>query len=501
MKHTLFVVGDSTVSAFKDQYYMPRYGWGTQLFRIFNDQIEIRNLAISGTSSKSFLTRENYQTFLKEALNGDFLMIGFGHNDEKTGAVTFTSGTGDYKTPGSFAASLYRNYIEPARQRGLSVVLATPIVRRSEDGRYEGALIHQTKDGDYAEAIRSLGRDLGIPVCDLTARTLEISRELDSGETSGSGLRSLDFHARTGSREICTDDTHTNLYGAVLNAWLIREELKRSDSPLCSYLTDTLKNPLEHPETWQKLSVNSSYVEPVYSAPREPGKIWPSWTDEHGNVWYGTVFGDVDGKAESREDFRLGPERDGSLEICAGLRGNAGKIMRKSDGIAMYFTRIPAGTSFDLSAEVEIESFNTAGSPATASGFGLMVRDDMYIDEQNGSIMGDYVAGGVLFNDLYPTGASTFARKSGLPDFEGGALPEAPKAGSRMHFRIFSTGDGYGAEADGRGPVISGYDFPLNAVDPAWVYIGFFAARTISVKVRAVSLRIDGKEAENYHGF
>ena len=37
---TLWVVGDSTVSAFNDNYYMPRTGWGSALALYFNDKIE-----------------------------------------------------------------------------------------------------------------------------------------------------------------------------------------------------------------------------------------------------------------------------------------------------------------------------------------------------------------------------------------------------------------------------------------------------------------------------
>ena len=32
-KPTLYIVGDSTLSSFDDNYYIPRYGYGTQLHR------------------------------------------------------------------------------------------------------------------------------------------------------------------------------------------------------------------------------------------------------------------------------------------------------------------------------------------------------------------------------------------------------------------------------------------------------------------------------------
>lgn len=48
-----WIVGDSTVSEFNDQYYYPRYGWGTQISNYLKDGCEVHNLALSGRSSKS----------------------------------------------------------------------------------------------------------------------------------------------------------------------------------------------------------------------------------------------------------------------------------------------------------------------------------------------------------------------------------------------------------------------------------------------------------------
>lgn len=79
---TLWVVGDSTAAAFQDtNYYYPRYGWGTQLDRYFQG-ITIENLAVSGTSSQSFLQTSQYRRLLQEIEAGDYVVIGFGHNDE-----------------------------------------------------------------------------------------------------------------------------------------------------------------------------------------------------------------------------------------------------------------------------------------------------------------------------------------------------------------------------------------------------------------------------------
>ena len=80
----LFVVGDSTLSAFNDNYYYPRYGYGTKLAEYLDSsKITVENLAMSGRSSKSFLKEKNYKTFVDNIKEGDYLIVGFGHNDEK----------------------------------------------------------------------------------------------------------------------------------------------------------------------------------------------------------------------------------------------------------------------------------------------------------------------------------------------------------------------------------------------------------------------------------
>jgi lysophospholipase L1-like esterase len=91
---TLWVVGDSTLSSFDDKYYYPRYGYGTKLGCYLNSKVQVNNLALSGRSSLSFTKEENYKELLAGMKAGDFLIIGFGHNDEKTETGRYTSPIG-----------------------------------------------------------------------------------------------------------------------------------------------------------------------------------------------------------------------------------------------------------------------------------------------------------------------------------------------------------------------------------------------------------------------
>ena len=143
---TLWVVGDSTLSSFDDKYYYPRYGYGTKLGCYLNSKVQVNNLALSGRSSLSFTKEENYKELLAGMKAGDFLIIGFGHNDEKTEAGRYTSPIGGRDTEGTFAASLYDNYIKPALDVSCTPILCTPIVRRTATGEWTRQELHITDD-------------------------------------------------------------------------------------------------------------------------------------------------------------------------------------------------------------------------------------------------------------------------------------------------------------------------------------------------------------------
>jgi len=494
---TLWVAGDSTVCGFTDKYYIPRYGWGTQLSGVLNYNVNVENLAVSGTSSKSFLTHDNYKTLTDGMAKGDYLMLGFGHNDEKVGDNTFTSGSGDYKTAGSFANSLYENYIRPAQEKGVEVILVTPVARRSAAGDYSGQAGHITDDGDYAQAVRDLGAALKITVCDLTAQTVELNKTVDADTVPDNDSKYM--HAWTSKKEASVDNTHTNLFGAAENAYLIAQDLLKSDSTLKAYVKEGLKDPVAKAAAWFNLSINEAYEEPVYNQPSKTSGVWESFTDANNNTWYGSVFGDVGkGSETDKEKFYLGKDAAGNMNIRAGITGNVGKIAGTSDGIAMYYVRIPAGAAFSLKADVTLNGFNAAGKPGKQQAFGLMVRDDMYVDEYVSSTMGDYVAAGLTFQDSNKNmGCNTFARKAGVR-VDGAQLAAAPAAGDTVSLELASTTDGYSAKYGANDAVIEGYDFALNAVDGDYVYVGFFAARSIDISVSNIELTVNGQQVKDY---
>lgn len=232
----VFLVGDSTVSPFNNEIFIPRAGYGTAMQDFLSpDKAEAINLALSGRSSKSFLQEENYALLHKNLKKDDFLIIAFGHNDEKYEEARYTNASAGIDDTTSFQYYLFHYYVALARKCGAVPVLCTPIVRRSPDGIYMGTHVHITKDngmfcgGDYPEAIRKLGKKEHFIVVDNTTMTKKLYTEL--------GVRgSRELHAQVTENPDTIDNSHLNRTGAVRICSIVVDEIKRQSTDFASLL-------------------------------------------------------------------------------------------------------------------------------------------------------------------------------------------------------------------------------------------------------------------------
>jgi hypothetical protein len=487
---TLWVVGDSTLSEFDDRYYYPRYGYGVFLENYLDKSVEVRNLALSGRSSVSFLSEPEYGELLDGMKDGDFLIAGFGHNDEKTEAARHTSGSGRYDEKGTFANSLYENYYLKAKAAGCTMILCTPIVRRPQKGEWTPECLHVTADqgsfvgGDYPQAVRDMGRELSIPVVDMTSVTKNLYETLGFNEAKY-------LHAWPSDKSSSVDNTHTNIWGGRVNAYLCLSEIKKlgisglsehivldeeleSVSECKTQLSETgtskegtkAENSVLIPS--RKYLVSDASYAPVVFNPNLPdSSYWKPYGD-----WKGTVFGDIPPGGDFSK-FTLEPTTDG---VRIAVRENAGKIAGVTDGIAMYYRKVPVGTNFTFSAKMRLNSYFKNNQVS----FGLMVRDDCYIDTQMPDALGDYVAAAPFLLTRDEDIVKCFARKSGAI-FNGGTLKGALQEGETYDVKIISSNDGYALYFGDDEPLTGGFDFKLTAVDPENVYVGMFAARNADV--------------------
>ncbi len=221
---TLFLAGDSTM-ADKPNLAHPERGWG-QLFReLARPPLRIENRAVNGRSTKSFRAEGRWDAIVEALSPGDWVVIQFGHNDEKAADPTrFT------EPEGEFRANLER-FVRETRARGGHPILATPIVRRRFDDH--GAFVDS--HGEYPRVVRAVAAQEGVPLLEMEDATRALVR--------GYGVersRSLFLHFETGEHpqlpDGLHDDTHLSELGARRIAELAAREMARARLPLVGYL-------------------------------------------------------------------------------------------------------------------------------------------------------------------------------------------------------------------------------------------------------------------------
>jgi lysophospholipase L1-like esterase len=190
----ILTIGDSTMADYdeeKNSGEKEMRGWVQMLPIFLNRDIKIDNAAKNGRSSKSFY-REFWGELRNTLKKGDYVIIQFGHNDEKNDGLD--SDDLDPKSRGTAPWGQYQEYltkyINESRERGATPVLATPIVRRLFDSTgtaITGKGLHNLGDNDsilnYSLAMRAVAKQMNVPLIDMTLFTQQIVERLGPEES------------------------------------------------------------------------------------------------------------------------------------------------------------------------------------------------------------------------------------------------------------------------------------------------------------------------------
>lgn len=210
----VWMVGDSTMAAKKVERY-PESGWGVALSDFVAENAKVHNHAASGRSTLSFITEERWKKVCDSLQKGDYVIIQFGHNDEKADAKLYTEPFGSFKTN-------IKKFIDETRAKGAVPVVCSSIVRRYFDA--SGNLIDT--HGDYIKAAKEIAAETKTAYVDMEALT----RKMVSGMGPSKSKEIYNFY---GKRK---DSTHLNVKGAKAVADLFVKEVKREKLPLASLL-------------------------------------------------------------------------------------------------------------------------------------------------------------------------------------------------------------------------------------------------------------------------
>ena len=490
---TMYFVGDSTVASFADTYMYPRYGYGTQIASYLSDKVTVKNLALSGRSSKSFIEEANYTTLKNSIKSGDILVIGFGHNDEKSDDVArFTDATKPYTEEGSFGYYLYNYYVKLALDVGAVPVLCTPIVRASSDDDYSGSEGHNTANGDYAAAIRSLGEALDVAVIDLTLLTRVRYEEIGfaeacfyhaiiSGKYDTDGVTVIPDFATV-------DKTHLNIYGAKYVAYLLASEMAKLEG-IGGYVLNVISEP-----TKDELVANPSYKVSDYKAPDlnsyKPADHFTTISEG----WYGTAFGNTGGSPQSASNGYIAKEvSEGVFQVGQHLASgsNKGKFENASDGFAFLFRQVAPNQNFTLHVKGTV--LHTAGTKQ--AGFGLMLRDDCILGQSaTGTINTNYVTAGFYFSSDTSMSANFYRENATLN--KGKAVSGVAKEGDTFMMTITRVGQAVTVSVELNGETYSTMthtDFDFFARDTGYMYVGMFATRGTVIECDYVIFEITGE--------
>jgi lysophospholipase L1-like esterase len=235
---TIYLLGDSTVC---DQPQEPYTSWGQMLTRFFKPTVAVANHGESGESYSASLGRRRIDKIASLMKPGDYLLMQFGHNDQKEKG----EGIGPFT---SYKANI-KKHIAMVRARGGVPVIVSPMERRAfdADGKVKPSL------ADFAEASRQAAQEEGVAFIDLNAMSKRFY------ETLGPQKSALAFAAPNGKQ----DNTHHNNYGSYELAKCIVQGIRDNKLGVAKEIVDDFKGfDPAHPDPLESFTLPASPARP-----------------------------------------------------------------------------------------------------------------------------------------------------------------------------------------------------------------------------------------------
>ena len=251
-KTTIFVIGDSTAANKDLSKGKTERGWAQMLQMYFDStMIRVDNHAVNGRSSKSFINEGRWDRVVSLIKPGDYVIIQFGHNDEKPKADRHTD-------PGSTFDYNLAKFVRETRERGGIPVLMNCVVRRNffvnapENDDDEKLRTQTFKDGvkmvegdsliDTHGLYRVAPRDVAQRMNCYFVDANKITHDLGQG-LGTEASKKLHMWYRPGEEPTepqgKQDNTHYNIHGATVVAGLLADALCEEIPLLSKYRVST----------------------------------------------------------------------------------------------------------------------------------------------------------------------------------------------------------------------------------------------------------------------
>ena len=231
---TIYLCGNSTVV---DQNYEPWASWGQMITRWFGPGVAFSNHAESGLTARTFIGSFRLDKILTTLKKGDYVVVEFGHNDEKE------------KRPGDGAWYHYvynlKIFVDQVRAKGAEIVFCTPTQRRAFDS--DNKTLKNTH-GDFPAAMKMVAEREKVPLIDLNQMTKTLFETLGFEDSK----RALVHYPKEAYGKELADNTHFNPYGAYEVAKCVVMGMKQLQLPIVKHLRQEWQdfNPA-HPDDWK----------------------------------------------------------------------------------------------------------------------------------------------------------------------------------------------------------------------------------------------------------
>lgn len=221
---TIYLTGDSTVV---DAQYEPWASWGQMLPYFFvPNEVVIGNYAESGETLKAFEDRRRIDKIWTQIKPGDYLLIQFGHNDQKY----------ENSEKSGYRKRL-KEWIHKAKQLGVIPILVTSMNRRVFD---ENNTIINTLD-DFPDAMREIAKEEKVDVIDLNALSKTLFEAMGP-EMAKKAFVHYPANSYPNQPTALADDTHFNAYGAYELAKCVVKSIVDQNLSLKKYISNNEKN-------------------------------------------------------------------------------------------------------------------------------------------------------------------------------------------------------------------------------------------------------------------
>lgn len=223
-KPTIYLIGDSTVKNGSGKGAGGLWGWGDYLYQQFDTtKISIKNYALGGRSSRTFISEGLWDKVLAKVRPGDYVIMQFGHNDG--GAINDNSrARGTIKGTGEETEEIdniltkkheivhtygwyMRKYVTDTKSKGATAIVCSLIPRNIWEN---GKVVRSSEDYvKWAEESAKMAKAFFINLNEIVAKKYEAIGEEE--------VKTILF---------LTDHTHTTEAGAIINAAAVTEGIK-----------------------------------------------------------------------------------------------------------------------------------------------------------------------------------------------------------------------------------------------------------------------------------